>query len=98
VKKNQQLQNAECDGSHWPLHFLCVYLGKNVVEVFTGSPLYFYEGEFFSDNQWVSSDGTFEGDGQFICSYKNNPEKIHYNLAFHKVRQGVENSCGRVGM
>jgi hypothetical protein len=55
----------------------------------------------FSDNQWISSDGAFEGDGRFICSYKNpgnDLDKICYNLAFREVRQGVKNSYGRVGM
>jgi hypothetical protein len=57
VAKNKQLQ----DGSHYIV--LHVHLSKNNLEVFTGSPLYLCEGEFFSDNQWVSSDGAFEGDG-----------------------------------
>jgi hypothetical protein len=43
--------------------FLCICLGKNDREVFTGSPLYLQKGDFFSDNQWVASDGAFEGDG-----------------------------------
>jgi hypothetical protein len=75
--------------------------GKNDREDFSGIPLYLREGEFFSDIQWVLSDGAFEGDGCFICSYKNpgnNPDNIHYNLAFFEVRQGVENNYGRVGM
>jgi hypothetical protein len=37
--------------------------GKNDREVFSGIPLYLREGEFFSDIQWVLSDGAFEGDG-----------------------------------
>jgi hypothetical protein len=41
--------------------FLCVCLGNNNQEVFTGSSLYLCEGEFFSNNQWVSLDGAFEG-------------------------------------
>ncbi len=57
MAKNKQLQ----DGSHYIV--LHVHLSKNNLEVFTGSPLYLCEGEFFSDNQWVSSDGAFEGDG-----------------------------------
>jgi hypothetical protein len=47
------------------------------------------------------SGGAFEGDGRFICSYKNpgnDPDKIYHNLAFCEVRQGVENSYGRFGM
>jgi hypothetical protein len=75
--------------------FLRICLGKNDGEVFTGSPLYFQEGQFFSDDQWVSSDGAFEGDGRFLCSYRNPGND---NLAFREVRQGVENSYGRVGM
>jgi hypothetical protein len=59
------------------------------------------EREFFSENQWVSSDGAFEGDGRFLCSYKNPGNdlvRIRYNLAFREVRQGVKNSYGRVGL
>jgi hypothetical protein len=81
--------------------FLRLCLGKNDREVLTGSPLYLREGEFFSDNQWVASDGGFEGDGRFVCSHKNpgnDQDKITYNLAFREVRMGVENSYGRVGM
>jgi len=81
--------------------FLCICLGKNDREVFTGSPLYLQEGQYFSDDQWVSCDGAFEGDGRFLCSYKNpgnDAIRIRYNLAFREVRQGVENSYGRVGM
>jgi hypothetical protein len=81
--------------------FFYICLGKNDRETFTRNPLYLQEGDFFSDNQWVSSDGAFEGDGRFLCSYKNpgnDPARIHYNLAFHEVRKGVENSYGRVGL
>jgi hypothetical protein len=31
---------------------------------------------YFSDDEWVSSDATFDGDGRFICSYKNPGEMI----------------------
>jgi hypothetical protein len=82
---------------HYIFHHVC--LGKNDIEGFTGSPLYLHEGEFFSDNQWVLSDGAFDRDGQFICSDKNpgnEPDKIPNNLAFFEVRQGVENSYGKV--
>jgi len=56
---------------------------------------------FFSDDQWVSSDGAFERDGRLLCSYRNpgnDTTRIRYNLAFREVRQGAENSYGRVGM
>jgi hypothetical protein len=46
------------------------------------------------------SDGVFDGDGRFLCSYKNpgnDPVKIRYNSALREVRQGVENSYQRVG-
>jgi hypothetical protein len=49
----------------------------------------------------VSSDGAFEGDGQLLCSYRNpgnDATRIRYNLAFREVRQGIENSYGRVGI
>jgi hypothetical protein len=50
-----------------------VCLGKNDWEVFTGSPLYFQEGEFFSDDEFVTADSAFEGDGEV---------KKLWNLAF----------------
>ena len=68
--------------------FFCICLGKNDREVFTGSPLYLQEVQYFSDDQWVSCDGAFEGDGQKLCSYRNpgNDEtRICYNLAFREV-------------
>ena len=43
-------------------------LGRNDREVLTSSPLYLLEGDYFSENEWVSSDGAFNGDGRFLCS------------------------------
>jgi len=81
--------------------YVRICLGKNDREVLTSSPLYLLEGDYFSDNEWVSSDGAFDGDGRFLCSYKNpgnDPVKVRYNLAFREVRQGVENSYQRIGI
>ncbi len=77
------------------------YLLRQIRKVFNGSPLHLCGREFFSDNQWVSSDGAFEGGRWFFCSYKNpghDPDRICYNLALHEVRQGVQTSYGRVDM
>ena len=66
----------------------------------TGSPLYLFQGEYFEDDQFVASDGGFEGDGPFLCSFKNpgrNQYKILYNLTFKEVRTGVEGKYARVG-
>jgi hypothetical protein len=41
-------------------------LGGNDREVLMSSPLYLLEGDYFSDNEWVSSDGAFDGDGRFL--------------------------------
>ena len=74
--------------------------GKNDREVFTASPLYLQEGEFFSEDEFVAADGAFEGDGHLHCSFKNpgNGEvKKLWNLAFFEVRTGVENSYQRTG-
>jgi hypothetical protein len=63
-------------------------------------PLYLEEGDYFSGNQFVATDGAFEGDGRFLCSYKNpgnDPNKIRFNAAFREVRTGKENSYQRVG-
>jgi len=68
-------------------------LGKNDREVFTRSPLYLQEGEFFSEDEFVAADGAFEGDGHLRCSYKNpgnDDVKKLWNLAFREVRTGVE--------
>ncbi len=51
--------------------FVCVSLGNNDREVYTTSPLYLEEGDFFSCGEFVAADGGFEGDGRFLCSYKN---------------------------
>jgi hypothetical protein len=80
--------------------FVRVSLGNNDREVYTTSPLYLDEGAFFSNGEFVAADGGFEGDGRFICSYKNpdnDRNKIIFNLAFHEVRTGAENSYQRVG-
>jgi hypothetical protein len=75
-------------------------LGKNDCEVFTASPLYLQEGEFFLDDEFIAANGVFKGDGFLRCSFKNprNDEvKKLWNLAFHEVRTGVENSYQRTG-
>jgi len=98
-KKDQLLQAIVCNRSFWPI-FACICLGKNDGEVFTGSPLYLQEGEFFSDNEFVAADALFEGDGCLRCSFKNpgnNEAKKFWNLAFCEVRTGVENSYQRTG-
>ena len=41
-------------------------LGKNDHEVFTASPLYLEEGEFFLDDEFIAAHGVFEGDGH-LC-------------------------------
>jgi hypothetical protein len=83
---------------HYIFAHLC--LGKSELEVFTASPLYLQEVEFFSDDAFVATDGAFKGDGHLHCSFKNprNDEvKKLWNLAFHEVRTGVENSYQRTG-
>jgi hypothetical protein len=84
-------------------HFIYVQmcLGRNDRAVLTSSPLYLLECNYFSDNEWVLSDGAFDGDGRFLCSYKNpenDPVKIRYNLAFWGVRQGEANSYQRISI
>jgi len=72
--------------------FACLCLGKNDHEIFTGSPLYLQEGEFFLQDEFVAADGVFEGDGHLRCSYKNprnDDIKKLWNLAFQEVRAGV---------
>ncbi len=80
--------------------FCRVCLGNNDREVYTTSPLYLSEGDYFSGNQFVATDGAFEGDGWFMFSYKNpgnDPNKIRFNNAFCEVRTGKEVSYQRVG-
>jgi hypothetical protein len=75
--------------------FAKLCLGGNDQEVFTGSPLYLHEGDIFCNDEFVAADGAFEGDGRFRCSYKNpgNDEvKKLFNVTWHEVRTGVENS------
>jgi hypothetical protein len=80
--------------------FARLCLGKNDHEVFTASPLYLQEGEFFLVDEFVASDGAFEGDGHLCCSFKNpgnNEVKKLWNLAFCEVQTCVENSFQRTG-
>jgi len=78
---------------HYIFTRLC--LGENDCEVFTASPLHLQEGEFFLDDEFVAANGVFEGDGHLRCTFKNpgnDKVKKLWNLAFHEVRTGVENS------
>jgi hypothetical protein len=59
------------------------------------------EDDPFSAEEYVASDGGVNGDGRFRCSYKNpsnDPLKERFNLAWHEVQTGVENSYQRVGL
>jgi hypothetical protein len=49
--------------------YLHLTLGKNDRKVITSSPLYLQVGDFFSDGEFLASDGAFEGYGQLRCSY-----------------------------
>jgi hypothetical protein len=42
--------------------YACVCLGKNDHKAFTSSLMKLQEGEYFSPNEFVATDGTFEGD------------------------------------
>jgi hypothetical protein len=78
-----------------------VALGNNDREVHTSNDLYLQEGSFFSGSQWVAVDGGFEGDGRFVCSYKNpgkDQNRIDFNNTFREVRTLKENSYQRVGI
>ena len=80
--------------------FFRICLGNNDRECLTQSPLYLQQGLYFADDEWIASDGGFEGDGPFRCSYKNtrgNIDKQLYNVTFKEVRTGVENKYNRVG-
>jgi hypothetical protein len=58
------------------------------------------EGDYFSPDEFVASDGGFDGDGKVKCLYKNpvnDPNKIMFNLGWHEVHTGVENSSQIVG-
>jgi hypothetical protein len=48
----------------------CICLGKNDCEVFTGSPLYLKDGDFFLEDEFVAADGAFEGDGRLAVYQK----------------------------
>ncbi len=66
--------------------------------MFTGSPLYLQEGEFFLEDDFVAVDAAFKGDGHLHCNFKNpgnDDMKKLWNLAFCEVRTGVENSYQR---
>jgi len=46
-------------------------LRANDREVYTSSPLYLQEGNYFSEDEFVAVDSGFEGDGRLRFSYKN---------------------------
>jgi hypothetical protein len=69
--------------------FARLSLGTNDREVYTTSPLYLCEGELISDGQFIATDSAFEGNGRFICSYKNpghDKNRIAFENAFRVVR------------
>jgi hypothetical protein len=73
--------------------------GKNDRSYFTSNSLYSEEGLWFSDGEWLASDGGFIGDGPVKFSYNNPGNDLHkktYNLAFREVRSTIENAFGRV--
>ena len=75
--------------------YVRVCLGRNDHKVFTSSPLYLQEGNYFSEDEFVALDGGFEGDGRFRCSYNtpgNHPDRVLFNLVFHEICTGVENA------
>jgi len=79
--------------------FVCITHGKNDREVYTSSPLYLQEGEYFSDGEFLAADGAFDGDGRLYCSYKNpgnDPTKKMFNLVWYEVQTTVENSYQRL--
>ncbi len=49
---------------HYIFARLC--LGANDREVYTSSPLYLHEGDYFSGEEFNAADGAFEGDGRFL--------------------------------
>jgi hypothetical protein len=75
VNSYKMLSVMDCSGRYI---FVRVVLGKNDREVLTSS----------SDGEFVAADGTFDGDGQFRCSYKNpgyDEIKKLFNLACREV-------------
>jgi len=75
-------------------------LGANDRDVYTSCPLYLQEGNYFSEDEFVAVDGSFEGDGRLQCLYKTPGQdeiKKLFNLTWREVRSGVENSYARVG-
>ncbi len=78
-------------------HYIFVRIthGKNDREVYTSSPIYLQEGEYFSDGEFLAADGAFDGDGRLNCSYKkpsNNPEKkclIWFGVRFKQLLKTV---------
>jgi hypothetical protein len=67
--------------------------------VYTSSPLYLHEGEYFSDGEFLAANNASNGDGRLYCSYKNpgnGPTKILFNLVWHEVQTTVENSYQRL--
>jgi hypothetical protein len=99
-KEDQQLKLLSVKDHSGRYIYTCVCLGKNDCEVFTSSPLYLSEGDYFLDDEFVAAAGAFEGDCRLKCSYKNpgndEVEKL-WNLAFRERRTGVENSYQQTG-
>ena len=68
---------------------------------FTNCDLYLNAGRYFSEGEWMASDGGFQGNGPAVYSFndlRGDRSRQVYNLAFTEVRKGIENAFGRVQM
>ncbi len=68
-------------------------------EILTQSPLYMDRGEYFSEGEWMGTDGAFQGDGPVVYSYKDMQGDYYkqlFNSAFKERRMTIENAFGRV--
>jgi hypothetical protein len=88
VKKNNTFKMLPAMDHSGHYIFVGITHGKNDREVYTSSPLYLQEGDYFSDGEFLAADGAFDGDGSLYCSHKNpgnDPTKKLVNLVWCEV-------------
>jgi len=73
-------------------------LPTNDREALTSSPLYLQQGEYFTDGEWIATDGGFQGDEPHRASFDDprTESEQYFNVVFKEVRQTKEVSYERL--
>lgn len=68
------------------------------LDMFQSSPLYLNAGQYFTEGEFIASDGIFMDVGNTVTSFRNIANdacRAAFNACFNSFRIGVENAFGR---